>query len=81
MEHSEADALALRRAAVRAESRALSATSTQIRQESCDVIKAAEAILEQSRIELARLRVTRAAALKIRLRHSDNDAALSSLDR
>ena len=81
MNHQEDAALSLRRAVVRAESRALSATSIQIRQESCDLIKAAKAILEQSRIELALLRATRAVALQICLRHADSDAALSSLDR
>src|SRR5262245_3205647 len=81
MNHQEATALPLRRAAVRAESRALWAASVQIRQDSCDVIEAAKAILEQSRIELARLRATRAAALRICLRLEDSDAVLSSLDR
>ena len=81
MNHQEDAAPSLRRAAVRAESRALSAASMQIRQDSCDVIKAAKAILEQTRIELACLRATRAVALRICLRHADSDAALSSPDR
>jgi hypothetical protein len=81
MNAPEAAALSLRRAAVRAESRALSAASIQIRQESRDVIKTAKAILEQSRIQLACLRATRALALEICLRHADSDAALSPLER
>jgi len=79
MEHPEGAALSLRRAAVRAESRALSAASIQIRQESCDVIKAAKVLLEQTRTELARLRATRAVALRICPRHADNDATLRAL--
>ena len=46
-----------------------------------DVIKAAKVILEQTRIERARLHAIRAAALTTRLRRADSDAALSSLDR
>lgn len=81
MNHQEAAALSLRRAAMRAESRALSVASIQIREESRDVIKAAKVILEQTRMELARLRSIRAAALTMCLRRADGDAALSSLDR
>ena len=81
MEHAEGAVQALRRATVRAEGRALSAASIQIRQESRDVIKAAKAIFEQSRIELARLSVTRAVALALCHRRADSDAVASSLDR
>jgi hypothetical protein len=81
MNQQDTIALALRRAIVRAESRALSVASIQIRQESRDAIKASKAILEQSRIELARLRVTRALVLGLCLRHAESDAALSSADR
>src|SRR5262249_47435357 len=81
MDHQASNALALRSAAVRAEMSALSAASVQIRADSSDAIRTAKAILEHSRIELARLRVTRAVALTICLPDADSDAALSSLDR
>ena len=55
-------AQALRRAAVRAESRALSEVSIEIREESRALIENSKLLLVKSRVELARLRESRALA-------------------